>query len=282
MPVLVGIVVGIFFAIWLFGLDISQNGKNNVPAPPQINFDSGPSLGDAFVPEPKLEKPTPPPKRTARGNETDAIWKLYFEGGTGSAFVVGRSEDGRTVYLITSAHCVKDEKATYMLGGGHFGEDVRFHGVKVLVRDVKNDVALLEAPMLSPYHEIQVNQWSSGVEGLAVSMAGYGNGVWSEHETTLTEIKRLDEKVLGVEGSTPQIWSTADIAEPGHSGSPVWDQDGRLVGVLCAGNAATSEIIHCRYVRWLLESYGQEGLIDRRVPREEDTTDKVPEEVAQN
>jgi len=204
----------------------------------------------------KPEEPVLKTTREAVGNTTDAIWKLHGENGTGTAFVIGKTAAGKTL-LVTAAHCVSDVDGAY--------EHIRIKPVKVLGRDEQNDVALLEAPLVTPYRPITISQWRSGVEGEGVWMAGYGNGVWSEHSAVLKEMKRVPIRGFDRKGLLPETWITDEVAVPGHSGSPVVDLEERLVGVLTASGGGISVIVHTRYVRWLLESCRHDWIIDSRV-----------------
>jgi len=252
---------GVIVAILLFGSDVKvgiEARKQRIER----------TFQDIQRAAPKPVVPKLPATRQANNDATDSIWKLFGKNSTGTAFVIGRTTDGR-ILLVTAEHCVRDGNTGYVLGGGKFGEHIKFENVSVLGRDAQNDVALLQAPSLTPYRPITVSQWRAGVEGDSVEMAGYGGGVWSHHHAVLKRTQRINPIGSGKTGLMPENWITDEIAVPGHSGAPVFDKEDRLVGVMSASGGGISAIVHARYVRWLLEEVGEETIIDRRVPVDE-------------
>lgn len=242
------------------------SGRIGAPLPPIAPLPTlPPATAPSFQPPPFLDiLPEPPkPARQPRGDYTDAIWKIVRPGASGTAFVLGKTDSGRTL-LATSAHCVPDLIGEYSLCGGMDGEETCYPGVTVVEADYQNDVALVSAPPVTPYRALPISQWRSGEIGQEVLVSGYGGGRFSEHFTVLNEITRVSNATLNREGLMPGAWSADLVASPGHSGSPAIDGDGFVVGLLCAGNAEANQIVHPRYLRWLLERVGEDGLVDRR------------------
>lgn len=205
--------------------------------------------------------------REAKGDYTDAIWKVESSAGSGTAFVVGQTFQGNTL-LVTAAHCVSDPQRRYKLTGGMDGCISSYAPVKVVVLDVERDVALIEAPRVAPYRAIAINQWVNGKLGEEIRIAGYGGGRFSEHYATIVAGKRVPNETLGTKGLAPEAWSTGYVAIPGHSGSPAIDAEERLVGILCAGGGGSNLVVHVRYVRWLLRGTPYREIVDQRLPGE--------------
>lgn len=235
---------------------INSGRQNYAPPAPPVD----PRSWDHDTP-PKREKRARHPK----GDYTDAIWKVTGPTGTGTAFVVGLSPVGFTL-AVTSAHCVKDEMAQYKLSGGMNGEHSEFDGFTVIATNVENDVALLQGPIVKPYRAIPINGWVHGDVGVEVRIAGYGGGRFSEHYAMITGTRRVSSEVLGTDGNEPEAWAVDKVAVHGHSGSPVINPNDHLVGVLATTSPTMNEIIHVRYIRWLLRDAGYSELIDRRLP----------------
>lgn len=271
MPVLAYMAVGALAMLLVIGcLEDFRNqrrgpGLGGPPAvgmsitPPEVT--AAPALSPPPPAEP-IEEPIEPPTRLAVGSFVDGIWKVYGPTSTGTAFVVGQDAEGRAL-LVTANHVVDDEGAEYEIGGGEFGEDVRFGPVEVLATDPDRDLAVLRSPAVDPYRAVLVSQWRTGAKGDVIRIGGYGAGAWSQHETTLagSEIGSRDGSSIPAES-----WVAPEVTTAGHSGSPAVDARDHLVGVLTRGGGGRDLFAHARYVRWLLTDAGYEDLIDRRHP----------------
>lgn len=134
-------------------------------------------------------------------------------GGVGSAFYMGNSE------FITAAHVVEGESSVRLEAPGL--------SVEALVAGLSSaaDVAILRATTsLKP---LQWGDASTLAQGQSVGAVGYPRGI----ETLLPSVASgLVSRIVNISGQ--RIIQTDTAVSPGNSGGPVFDECGRVIGMV--------------------------------------------------
>ena len=164
--------------------------------------------------------------------------------------------------VVTCAHCARQGEEFWFVDA----KDGRV-GLKLVARDEKNDVALLEVsdpnwrspvalPVARDIPRLAEGVWTLGypIPKTLGRMVKYGEGVVSAHE--------------GMQGDAKEFSVTAPI-RPGASGGPVFDASGRVCGIMSStlkaqlllkshGHVAPESnfAVKIRHVRALLEKHG--------------------------
>ena len=179
-------------------------------------------------------------------------------------------------HLVTCAHCAKEGEKFWFVDAKEKRVDLKLVG-----RDAKNDVALLEVvdpkwrspvslPVARGIPRLAEEVWVLGYpipKTLGRSIK-YGEGVVSAHE--------------GMQGDAKEFSVTAPI-RPGSSGGPVFDASGRVCGIMSStlkaqlilklhGHVAPESnfAVKVQYVRDLLKKHGVscEGAEARPLPKD--------------
>lgn len=139
---------------------------------------------------------------------------LRFEGGQGSGVII--SADG---YVLTAAHIFDDpgKDITLILHDGR-----RLEG-KTLGRQEEADFALLKIAGEGPYPWAEMGSTKKLSEGTIVLSTGHPGGF----RTARPPVLRLGQ-VTSLDGP---FMETSCIIDRGDSGGPVWDLDGKVVGI---------------------------------------------------
>jgi Trypsin-like peptidase domain len=138
-------------------------------------------------------------------------------------------------YLITNYHVVENAKEITVKGiSGDFSTK---YGVTVIASDRTNDLALLKITNSSvKFNNIPYSIRSTGVQqGEKAYAMGFPNAQVMGQEVKLTE--GIISAKSGVEGDISKFQISAAV-NPGNSGGPLIDEQGRLIGVVFAKLAA--------------------------------------------
>ena len=124
--------------------------------------------------------------------------------------------------------------AAHVLAGAEDGLSVQLASgeqapARVVGFDTQRDLALLAAAVEAP--AVRLAEAATGDRGLIVSVSRTGELLTVRHEV-VREITATGEDVVG-DGSRRALELAADVA-PGMSGAGVYDEDGRLLGVVFA------------------------------------------------
>jgi len=140
----------------------------------------------------------------------------------GTGFIV--SKEG---WLLTSQHVVSTSVGIDRLVRGSVGScEGTFENMEVLVENTNTDFALLRFKNTAPQRMAVTfgNPWSVGDAATVYSMGFPGNEEWFHTAGTLSGKN-------GPMGS----WNTTLVLNPGMSGAPVFDSDGRVVALVWGG-----------------------------------------------
>ncbi len=154
--------------------------------------------------------------------------ETYAAGGSGTGFII--SDDG---LAVTNNHVVTGAATLKVFIGGDLNDS---YNAKVLGVSECNDLALIDINESEPLPTLE---WSTDEikAGTSVYAAGFPLG---DPEFTLTS------GIIGKVDSTGDMaWASIDgaiehdaVIQPGNSGGPLVGEDGRVIGVNYAFNAA--------------------------------------------
>ena len=158
---------------------------------------------------------------------------------TGSGFVI--ASQGGTSYMVTNNHVVEgagQQVQVLMPDGRHFSAQV--HGA-----DPLDDVAVLKVGSTLPVAQLaDSNRARVGEPAMAI-----GSPLGNAGTVTVGVISALHRSVQGVSGgpgTSPEdlsdVLQTDAPINPGSSGGPLADGNGRVVGMTTAGNENASGI----------------------------------------
>lgn len=158
---------------------------------------------------------------------------------TGTAFAV--ESDARGGWLLTSAHVVRDSAGTLAsrLGVVFNGSNQNFRARVAAVHPAL-DLALLRVEVARGVPVVRALADQPPAAGEAAVLIGYPLGLdlpmggdWREAGVSTTTTRALVAKVL------PRVLQLDGFGAEGASGSPVFDERGRVVGILSAGETGS-------------------------------------------
>lgn len=148
---------------------------------------------------------------------------IAHDGGLGSGFFVSSSG-----LVLTNKHVVENKKVVKVVL-----IDGETHDARVISRATELDLALLKIPVvdvrpleLAGFEEVRIGSW--------VASIGHGaGGVWTYTTGMISNIYPTDRE---------PVFQTQIPLNPGASGGPVIDKDGRVVGIVTAGIVESNSI----------------------------------------
>ncbi len=169
------------------------------------------SLSPATTPQATLSNPT----RALRG-----VVQIRTTLGQGSGFVWER-ESARTL-VVTAAHVVEGVTSVEVIAS-----DGTAYPATVLARDTRRDVAVLAAPAISGVTPLPRGSTRDLPLGAALTVLGYPLGDLLVGDPTVTKGILSSRRFFeGIE-----FLQTDAAINPGSSGAPVLDEQGRVVGM---------------------------------------------------
>ena len=168
--------------------------------------------------------------------------------GSGTGFLV--SNNG---YIMTNSHVI--ESASSIKVKGINGDFSTSHPARMILEDKANDLALLKIDAMSLDTTLPYMLRPKNVEtGEDVFVLGYPLITSMGEEIKLTT--GIVSSRSGYQGSMASYQISAQV-QPGNSGSPVFDRNGSLVGVVNSkimGAEGVTYVIKPTYVRALFEN----------------------------
>lgn len=167
----------------------------------------------------------------------------------------GMSGSGAVVeggYIVTNAHVVRHLREVYV------ETETGSYPATPLAIDDKNDLAVLYTRYLDTSHMTQLHLRSTDTAaGSAVHVFGYPGGGGLSIDTNLT-VREYSEQSNAQYGRGDSMIKTfripAGSTTHGSSGSPVVDLDGKVAGVLFAGNGEEAIVVPVSTLSPLLDA----------------------------
>ena len=162
--------------------------------------------------------------KVAGNGDEEPTGVLVAEGGRGSGFFV--SPDG---YLITNAHVVANSTRIRVMvpaPDGAKGAAPREYSAKVVGTDADNDLALLKVDIQgAPFFDLARD--AAAHQGQLVM--AYGSPMGLAQSASLGLVSATDRQLAP---DDPRVFIQTDASmNPGNSGGPLVDLDGKLLGV---------------------------------------------------
>jgi len=162
--------------------------------------------------------------KVAGSGDEEPTGLLVAEGGRGSGFFV--SPDG---YLLTNAHVVANSTRIRVMVSapdGAKGAAPREYSAKVIGTDADNDLALLKVDIEAvPFFDLARD--AAAHQGQLV--LAYGSPMGLAQSASLGLVSAIDRQLAP---DDPRIFIQTDASmNPGNSGGPLVDLDGKLLGV---------------------------------------------------
>lgn len=166
-------------------------------------------------------------------------------------------------YIVTNNH-VTDEAANIEIFGVN-GDFTKGYKAKVIGKDKVSDLAILqiEDPTLS-------SSWDLPPYSINYTMADVGEDVFALGYPligTMGEEVKLTNGIIssrsGFEGDVTNYQISVPI-QPGNSGGPMFNENGELVGIICAKHEGTENVgyaIKTSYLKNLIESIASPTII---------------------
>jgi S1-C subfamily serine protease len=166
----------------------------------------------------------------------DIDTKLGFESGRAAGTGMVISNDGE---VLTNAHVISGATTitvTVVTTG-------KTYTAKVLGSDTTRDIALLKLENASNLETVALGDSSSVQTGDAITAVGNAGGVGGEPSISPGQVTALDQSITvndasnGDQGQLSELIQTDAGLQPGDSGGPMYDADGKVIGINTAADA---------------------------------------------
>ncbi len=202
-------------------------------------------------PEPAAAGAATPAKRLTAGACVRVV--ADGQGHEGSGAVIGKR--GVFLYVLTASHVVAGSDKLELSLPRKGGKDLPLRDAEVLVNGAEQDVSLLRASAgeaeITPLRLAGAGTHPADEEFDALS-AGYSGsgspGFREEHVLGKKLLRRRD-------GSNVFAWECRDRPEPGRSGGPLVDNEGRLIGICRGAQDGKGYYCHLDEIRALLKKH---------------------------
>lgn len=166
-------------------------------------------------------------------------------------------------YIVTNNHVAEDASDIEIFGIN--GDFTKGYKAKVIGKDKVSDIALLqiEDPTI-------ISSWTNPPYSVNFSMADVGEDVFALGYPligTMGEEVKLTNGIIssrsGFEGDVTNYQISVPI-QPGNSGGPMFNEDGELVGIICAKHEGAENVgyaIKTSYLKNLIESVASSNIV---------------------
>lgn len=159
--------------------------------------------------------------------ETSVYNGRYVESGAGSGVIIGRSEDGKTVYIATNNHVIAGaEKINVRLtNGSEYAATLRG-------TDSTSDIAVIT---ITVNESVTVAQLGSSTSlKVGESVIAIGNPLGELGGTVTNGIISALAREVDIGGSSMTLLQTSAAVNPGNSGGGLFNMKGELIGIVNA------------------------------------------------
>jgi len=166
----------------------------------------------------------------------DVDTQLGFGSGRAAGTGMIVSKDGE---VLTNAHVISGATTitvTVVTTGTTYT-------AKVLGSDTTRDIALLKLENASNLETVVLGDSSSVQTGDAITAVGNAGGVGGEPSVSPGQVTALDQSITvndasnGDQGQLSELIQTDAGLQPGDSGGPMYDADGKVIGINTAADA---------------------------------------------
>ncbi len=159
--------------------------------------------------------------------ETSVYNGRYVESGAGSGVIIGRSEDGKTVYIATNNHVIAGaEKINVRLTNGNE------YAATLRGTDSTSDIAVIT---ITVNESVTVAQLGSSTSlKVGESVIAIGNPLGELGGTVTNGIISALAREVDISGSSMTLLQTSAAVNPGNSGGGLFNMKGELIGVVNA------------------------------------------------
>ncbi|HEX6786290.1 MAG TPA: trypsin-like peptidase domain-containing protein, partial [Acidimicrobiales bacterium] len=166
----------------------------------------------------------------------DIDTQLGFDSGRAAGTGMVISKDGE---VLTNAHVISGAtniKATVVTTG-------KTYTATVLGSDTTRDIALLKLQDASNLETVALGDSSSVQTGDAITAVGNAGGVGGEPSVSPGQVTALNQSITvndasnGDQGQLSELIQTDASLEPGDSGGPMYDANGKVIGINTAADA---------------------------------------------
>ena len=166
----------------------------------------------------------------------DIDTQLGFESGRAAGTGMIVSKDGE---VLTNAHVISGAttiNVTVVTTG-------KTYTAKVLGSDTTRDIALLKLQNASNLDTVTLGDSSSVQTGDAITAVGNAGGVGGEPSVSPGQVTALDQSITvndasnGDQGQLSELIQTDAGLQPGDSGGPMYDANGKVIGINTAADA---------------------------------------------
>jgi S1-C subfamily serine protease len=166
----------------------------------------------------------------------DIDTQLGFDSGRAAGTGMVISKDGE---VLTNAHVISGAtniKATVVTTG-------KTYTATVLGSDTTRDIALLKLQDASNLETVVLGDSSSVQTGDAITAVGNAGGVGGEPSVSPGQVTALNQSITvndasnGDQGQLSELIQTDASLQPGDSGGPMYDANGKVIGINTAADA---------------------------------------------
>lgn len=166
----------------------------------------------------------------------DIDTKLGFESGRAAGTGMVISKDGE---VLTNAHVISGATSITVT----VVTTNKTYTAKVLGSDTTRDIALLKLENASNLDTVALGDSSSVQAGDAITAVGNAGGVGGEPSVSPGQVTALNQSITvndasnGDQGQLSELIQTDAGLQPGDSGGPMYDADGKVIGINTAADA---------------------------------------------
>ncbi len=159
--------------------------------------------------------------------ETSVYNGRFVESGAGSGVIIGKSEDGKTVYIVTNNHVIAaaDTINIRLTNGNQYAATLRG-------TDTVSDIAVLTISVNEPVTVAQLG--SSASLKVGETVIAIGNPLGELGGTVTNGIISALAREVDIDGTSMKLLQTSAAVNPGNSGGGLFNMRGELIGIVNA------------------------------------------------